>query len=551
MPVYQINKFTGGISDYDNRGIAGSFKFGKNLNIRKVVDSLSCNQALKDIGNIEGDAPSASRSPSASLSPSASISPSYSPSISPSASDSPSRSPSASVSPSASSSRSPSGSLSPSASRSPSASISPSSSRSSSLSPSAGLLTVFSDLIRFWVKCSDGNTYGFGNTGKVYKIDQYLNCSQVYDAHEPITGAEEKPSSSGRVYLLFAGRTTLHIKEIPGNSGWDDVDHIDAWPKTNLTSTDWHTMKEVGGDVFICNKQTLAMAAYDDSYTNEALLLVPGNIAKTLVERDGRAIIGTYRASDPTKGINAAIDSEVPLAQIGDDGEIFFANMADSIPVKRFPGGGKVNPGGVCNEISQVNFFEWEQSALSWIDKQSVGNLSLWGVYGGDSGKNGIYSLGRKNKNHSFIMNLEYEMDVDEIGAIVEANGVLLVSYRDGSSFGVKTPDLNNKAVAVYEGIDFNAPVKKPTDITQWKTAEIFMAPLPTGASVEYWYKINKNGAFIRAKTADDDTEYDTAGGKKAVFRIGAEGEIFEPRVVLNPFGNNDPEVYRVRTNFL
>lgn len=545
MPVYQINKFSGGISDYDSRGISGSFKFGKNLDIRKEVDSLSCNQALKDIGVVEGDAPSSSASPSASRSPSSSLSLSVSRSISPSASTSPS------IGTSPSSSRSPSASRSPSGSASPSASLSPSHSVSPSLSPSSGLLTTFQDLIKFWVKCDDGNTYGFGNTGKIYKIDQYLNCSMVYDAHDLIKGAEQKHSSSGKLYLLFATNTNIHIKEIPGDAAWNDVDSTAGYPKTNLTSADWHTMKEVGGDVLICNKQTIAMVAYDDSYTNEALLLILGNVAKTIVERDGRAIIGAYRASDPTQAINGAIDSEVPLAQIGEDGEIFFANMADSLPVKRFPGGGKVNPGGVVNQVEQATFFEWEQTALSWIDKQTVGNLSLWGVYGADSGRNGIYSLGRKNKNHGFIMNLEYEMDVDEIGAITYANGTLLASYQDGSSFGVKAIDPNNKATAVYEGLDFNAPVKKPVDITQWKTAEILMAPLPSGASVEYHYKLNKNGNFIQARTADDDTSFNTAGAKKAVFRNGSEGEIFEPRVVIIPAGNESPEIYRIRQNFL
>lgn len=309
-------------------------------------------------------------------------------------------------------------------------------------------------------------------------------------------------------------------------------------------------MVQIGGAIFIANGPTLAMVGYDDSYTNNALDLIPGNLAKTLVERNGRAIIGTYRAADPDKGINAAIDTEVPLAQIGDDGEIFFANMADSLPVKRFPGGGKVNPGGVANEVEQVNFFEWEQEALSWIDKQSVGNLALWGVYDADSGTNGVYSLGRKNKNHPFVLNLEYLLSVDEIGAVTVAEGVTFVSYRSGSSFGVKAYDASTKAQAVYEGLDFRAPIKRPEEITAWKRVELFMAPLPSGASVEFWYKLNKTGAFVQAYTADGDTDYDVANGKKATFRIMAEGEIFEPRVVLNPTGNSSPEVHRIRVYF-
>jgi hypothetical protein len=120
------------------------------------------------------------------------------------------------------------------------------------------------------------------------------------------------------------------------------------------------------------------------------------------VERNGRSIFGTIRASDSI-GINGAIESEVSLVQVGEDGEIYLANGIDTIPTKVFPGGGQVNPGGVCSLVDQVNFFEWEQDALSWIDKQTVGNLSLWAVYNATTGKGGIYSYGRKVHIHHVV----------------------------------------------------------------------------------------------------------------------------------------------------
>ena len=85
--IYEIKSFSGGLADFEDRGIKGSFKFSKNLNIRKAVDSLTTNQALEDEGL------SSSNSPSLSVSPSLSISSSPSLSVSPSASISPSPSP--------------------------------------------------------------------------------------------------------------------------------------------------------------------------------------------------------------------------------------------------------------------------------------------------------------------------------------------------------------------------------------------------------------------------------------------------------------------------
>lgn len=528
MSVFVIKEFSGGLADFENRGVRGSFKFGTNLDIRKQVDSLSSGQALVD----EGLASSAS--PSLSVSPS--LSESATPSSSPSASSSPTPSPSASVSPSVSPSATPSTTGSHSVSPSP--------------SPSAGLATVFEDLIRFFVKGKDGYTYGLGNRGHIYRRDGDAYWEWVYKDVESIKGAAEWYSDNGKTYLYWATDNLLHRKEMPGRADWNDVDADEGWPKQNLESADWHTMRECGGSLIIANGPYLALVGYDSSYTNEALDLIPGNIAKTIVERNGRTIVGTGRVLNATKSINAAIDTEVQLAQVGDDGEIFYANMTDSVPVKRFPGGGKVNPGGVCNEIEEVNFFEWEQIALTWIDKQAVGNLALFAVYDADSGKGGIYSYGRKNKNHPFVLNLDHQLDADELGAITSVDGTVLVSYQDGTDYGVMAVDTTAKDTGTYESLDLVAPVKKPGNITDWKYAEVFCSPLVNGSSISFYYKLNKTGDWIQAYMESGGTVYNTALGTKAVFFIGAAAQIIEVKLVLTPVANSSPEVHFIKLHF-
>jgi len=531
MAIYEIKSCRGGLSDYEDKGIPGSFKFGANLNIRKVQDSISCNQALVDEGLLGSNSPSASVSPS--------LSASVSPSLSPSASVSPTQSPSSSVSLSASTTPSVSVSLSPSTT--PSSSVSP------PPSPSAGLSTVFEDLIRYFVKASDGYTYGFGSTGYIYRRDSDAFWQRSYkDALGEIKGAEEKPSSSGKLWLYWATNTTLKRKEIGGLSNWNDVEIV----AQNLQPDVPHTMKQVGGSLMIANGSYIAMVGYDDSYTNEALDMIPGNIAKTMVERSGQLIVGCYREGESTMGVNAAIDAEYPLAQIGNDGELHFADMANTIPIKRFPGGGMANTGGVTNEVDQANFFQWEQTADSWIDKQSVGNLSLWAIYDADTGKGGIYSYGRKNKNHPVTMNLEYQFDADELGALITVEGTTIVSYRDGTSFGVKAVDASTKAQGVYEGLDFKAPMKKNEEITEWKRHEVFIAPLPSGTSIQFYYRLNKTGGWVLGRTASGETAFSIANAMKATFVINGQGEIFEPKLVLNPSFNVAPEVFRQRTYF-
>src|SRR3990167_6166953 len=534
MPVLEDKEFGGGISSWSDRGIRGSAKFISNCDIRKTVDTLSCSQALKEEGEF-----GTSHSQSASVSQSAS----QSPSGSSSASVSPSKSNSASRSPSTSASRSASKSLSPSQSASPSSSVSP------SLSPSAGLNNVYVDLVIAWVKASDGNTYGFGNAGHIYRRYSDGYTRMVYtDTDGAIKGAVEKPSSSGATYLQWATGTSIKRKPLPGSGTWGDVEEI----ADNLTGTDWHTMKQVGGANYIANGSKVALVGYDDSWTNEALDIIPGRYIKTIIERNGRAVFGTYPAGYPNKGVNGAIDCEHPLMQIGDDGELFFANFSDTMPTKRFPGGGRVNPGGVANEIDQIEIFDWVYPADSWVDRQSLGNMSLWGVFDTDDDSTyaGIYTYGRRNKEQPFTLNLEYAMDVDEIGAVVNVEGVTIASYRNDTDFGVRAVDSTTKATGTYESLEFRSPIKNAEQITTWKYAEVFMEALPVGCSVEFYYKLNHADDWTLANTASGAGSFSSTSAKKAVFLIGNEGDVYEFKLVLRTSGNTTPTILRCRTYF-
>ena len=127
---------------------------------------------------------------------------------------------------------------------------------------------------------------------------------RVYkDTDGAIVGASEW-YSPGKVFLYFATRTMLKRVDISNIEDWNDVEEVGA-----LTDADWHTMREVGGALTIANNEFLAYVGYDESFSPEVLDLIPGNTAKTIVERSGRAIVGTVRKSNPDNSINGAIDT--------------------------------------------------------------------------------------------------------------------------------------------------------------------------------------------------------------------------------------------------
>lgn len=465
--LYTIKYFQGGLSDFEDSGVRGSFKRGRAIDIRKSVNSISCNQALAAEG--------------------------------------------------------------------------------------AG---VIADLILFIVPASDGNTYLFGDTGKIYKRTSGGTITLEHtDTDGKIRGAAEWYNDEGKAFLYWATSTALNRKEIPGESDWSDVNE-GSFKKTNLTSTDWHTMGVANGSLMIANKDKLAMVGYDDSYTNEALLLFPGNVAKAILERINTVVVGTGRDGSaqeghlfaweqtalswlakkkiPTKGINAMIDTEVMLMQAGDEGGVYFSDMTNVLPSTTFPGGGTVNPGGVA----------------------SFNGLALFGVFGNGADNTGIYSYGRLRKNATFALNLEYPIAAEEIGSISVVGDTVLVGYKvltgETTTYHFASVNSAAKQVAEYQTIDLKSPFKMHAR-TLWKMLRLHTKDMPASTKIEAFYRLDKdesgdNHGWIAAKTQAGETEF--TAGKEAIFIIGSEGDIIEVKLVLTPSGNNSPEVYKIDVIF-
>src|SRR5574337_1571516 len=153
MRTYTIKSWKGGFSDYEDKGIAGAFKWANGVDPRKRRDTISCQQAIV-------------------------------------------------------------------------------------LDTTSDNSGVFSGLIKAYVNTADGDIYGFSNDGKIYKWNSGGSTWDLKytDAHGAIKGAAQWWLSTGKVYLFWACDSHLHCKELPGNSGWTDVDALVGYPKTDLTA---------------------------------------------------------------------------------------------------------------------------------------------------------------------------------------------------------------------------------------------------------------------------------------------------------------------------
>lgn len=429
--------------------------------------------------------------------------------------------------------------------------------------PAGGFLGT----ILWFVPASDGNTYGFDDTGRIYKRDTNGVWTKVYtDTSGRITGAAERYSVGGSTFLTWAtsdGR--LNQKVLPGNGvvPWNDLNNIATWPKTNLVPSTWNTIRWVTGVLLVANANKVALVGYDDSYTNNALVLHPNAVAKEILERGDRAIIATSNKNNlqkallfpwlpeikqnfgtpkalPVKDINAMIDTEVPLLQAGSNGGIFFSDLINFQPIKIIRGGGQANPDGA----------------------DILDGMAIFGIYGGTYP--GIYSLGRTAKDKPFVLNLEYPIDADEIGAVKNIGTTVLVSYRKGSTKGVKKIDTAAKATAYYYSLDVLVP-SNFVDPVIFDNVVLHTKPMPAGTAIEVWYRLDKRTSqytneaavlsdatgWYQAKLEDNVAQFTATNETHAAFYIASLGKILEVKIVLIPNGNTSPEVkFPIEVNF-
>lgn len=491
---YHLRSSSGGQSDYEDKGIAGSFKTGINLDIRKQKDTLTCQQKLTD---------------------------------------------------------------------------------------DLGLGTMTAPAY-FIVPSSNGNTYFFCYDGKIWRRNSSGTYLLVYtDTAEAghIIGACEWFSISGETILLWATATRLNLVVLasPGYTQpepWNNVNTASAgtWPKTNLTSVTFHKMAIANGALQICNNNLIALVGYDLSYTNNALALIPGNTAWDITERGKYGVIAC-RASDNKDqttffswdgiglswndkqivkfgGVNGIIDTEIALAQIGAEGQLYISDFTSQVPFRQIRGGGAMSVGSAA----------------------SYHGMALLGIYGNtntiqDLNCDGIYTVGRVNKNAPLALNLDYQLTCDAINSITTVNTDILVQYTLNNRYGVKKVDPDNKAIAYYASLDLVAPLgtrRYPIPLGRtlfWETIEILCQPLPSSCQIECWYKLDKidtggtndDGWFqanLDPGNQASGTQFITGGKAHAMFFVGEKARTLEILLKLTPAGNETPEINEVNAYF-
>lgn len=364
--------------------------------------------------------------------------------------------------------------------------------------------SLVDDLIKAIVPCSDGLTYLFGSTnGKIWKRDSSGVYTLLYTATPAAGGVGIIEAKEYQGYIYYAMESRLGRVAISAPTDWSARD--DDYATFGNTDADFHPMKIVNqilyvgdaADVAQVNEGTFSASALDiktplrvkalGTILTDLLLgtfVTVINVATEILRWNTWS--GSYSVADeiPEVGINAflATDNFI-LVNAGEKGNIYSYDGQNLHNYKRIPG-------------------DWSGALTALVHPNATVNkfgLPLFGVsnLSGNPTEQGIYSLGRYDRNYPDVLNFEWVVSREttedlDIGAIELIGTDLIASWKNQPTVTITIADPAAITLAGHKLVDGD-PVSFATT-----------GALPTGITA---------GAIYFAKDYTDDSFhiYDTA----------------------------------------
>lgn len=370
-----------------------------------------------------------------------------------------------------------------------------------------------------------------------------------------ITGATEFTTSVSGHLLVVATQNKFFKILLDNAFTWNSLTGLttDITTFENGTFRDGllHTIRTSQGVCMVADGNNMAIYDYEEGSNKTALTIDDSHKMKSLIDIGDVIGIGTesaiknasiftwnrlddsWNTKDPAQGdvVNAMefLENGVVI-QIGNQGKLRFWNLSNTDPFKVIPETGWAYPNGMI-----------QYKTIVYI-----------GMNGGE--KNGVYSIGRVDKNDPIAVNLEYIPSAgqdSEIGAICTDGENLFVAWKNGTSYGVDVIDMENKADATFESLIYDAD--RPEIEKAFSHVKVVCEPLPEGCEIKVKYRTTRESGeeedgWNSAEMSDGRDSINGEGETKGIFNIEAYGEEYEVRVELYSNGNDGPEVRSITT---
>ncbi len=406
---------------------------------------------------------------------------------------------------------------------------------------SIGGATIKDKIIKI-VPISQTKSYGFGDAGYIYKIDNEVVTEINKDTNGKILDAD-----------YFYGYLYWTTAQKLGRMKESDLSGYNQNFKT-LYNCDYHPIfiAPKSDQMFIGNDNFVAMLDSNGNINQDALDLFMGWSVRCLDLKKPELLIGAVSHK------NAELFTWDFISQDESYNPVEGWEERDINAILTAVGG---------QYLFTPTLLYWFREGLVDLVKElpsqvNPGAIDIWKnkmIFGCN---NGVYSLHRRNRNYPLALNLEYtpspitlsnfsSKNID-IGAVLGRGDQVLVSWKDGTSYGLDILDNTAKAEALYEGLMFDS--QRPEE-KLFRHIKLVTKPLPKGCSVRVKYRMNDSDTWVAAKmedknTNDDKEIYDRENGTKAIYTIEGQGENYQVRVELYPSGNNTPEILEIHNYF-
>lgn len=409
--------------------------------------------------------------------------------------------------------------------------------------------TTVTDFCKFKINCSDGNSYWFGDTGKIYKRTSLGVWSNVHtNTNGANVGAYEFDS-----YIYYASATKLgriSIAAAGSESPWSSQN--DSWQ--TLTSATYHPMIVQGLYLFIGNDRVVSSVDDAGTFTTSGtpsvtFYTLPHNHSITAMINFGLDFLVGTRVSTtrdsarifrwdfsypswlldddlPEIGVNCfiPIDNYV-FVQAGNQGNIYYYDGSFVEKSKKIKG-----------DYSNKTMTAYPDSVSSFL------GIPIFGVSNLSSNpcNQGVYSLGQYDRNYPIALMLQYVISQNktssiEIGAILGLGTNLLVAWKDGSTYGVDNIDWNNKYTSAYVktlvlGGDRQSSKTFLENIIGYK-----QKPAGTDITLSYYKNFS---ASDTAMTLRDESDYN-----KLIGQDNFEAGVSQFKIAFTVSSNDAPEI--------
>ena len=402
------------------------------------------------------------------------------------------------------------------------------------------------------VVCSNGETYFFdADSGKIWRVKADFTVELAYTTVAAAGESKCLGAAEYGGYIFWATQSRLHRIALSDAlvSTWTTVGL--NWATFARTDIDFHDMCVQNDILYIADGYALAQVegavfsatALDLPYPIHHRISAVGKyitgilsgtyVASTVVEAivalwNTWSVSFTFQDELPEIGVNSFLKTDnYVVANIGKKGNFYIFNGQQMEQYKRIPG----DWGGPFSDKAAI------------VHPDAVANVNGMPIFGlsnvnGNPTLEGVYSFGSYSREYNKVIDLTYPISTGhtsgvEIGAIALVGTDMLVSWKDGSTYGIDKIDTANKFASAY----FETRIIKadPGEEKEF-LAEIYYRTLPAGTSIKLYASIN-HGNYAEVTLTED------AQNKRKYNKTLIKASTVKFKVELNSNGNDAPEL--------